>query len=142
MLRLLLWSLLLLLREASESILILEGTCPTADYIDEKVQHIEARLDTLHDQEADMCGAIFEQKNICQAIVAGSWLGSIEPTSNMAIAAIQTMHNTATQINRVAEKNNRLEARLDFLEFLIRHPPPGGIFNSNTSENNNNNNHT
>ena len=103
-------------------------------------QLLNQRLDDQHDELRDHATEIYKLKNIMAGIVAGTRLGSIEPTNGMAIAAIQTMHNIATQINRVAENNNRLEARLDVLEFINSHRPPGGISNSsaNTSDNNNN----
>ena len=70
-------------------------------------------------------------------IIAGTRLGSLEPTNGMAIAAIQTMHSIASSINQVTERNNRLEARLDVLEFRQR---PGAIFESDNNNSDNRNN--
>ena len=102
----------------------------TDQYLDHQIQRLNQRLDDYHDELHDQRTSIYDLKNIMTGIVAGTRLGSLEPSNAMSIAAIQTMHTIASAINQVSERNNRLEARLDVLEFRRQ---PGAIIKSDNN---------
>ena len=125
--------------DLNERLREVEDTMVTDQHLDHHVQLVNARLDDYYDELRDQVREIYNVKNIITGIVAGARLGSLEPSNAMALAAIQTMHSIASSINKVTERNNRLEARLDVLEFRQR---PGAIIDSDINNNNSDNNNS
>ena len=117
----------------------IEDTSVTDQYLDHQVQLINQRLDDYHDELHDQATAIYNQKNIMNGILAGHRLQRAEPSSVWAISAIQTIDQMATQMNRQTDLINRLQARVDVLEFRQH---PGAIFDSDNNNSDNNNSDT
>ena len=115
-----------------------EDTTVTDQYVDHQVQLINQRLDDYHDELHDQATAIYNQKNIMNGILAGHRLQRAEPSSVWAISAIQTIDQMAAQMNRQTDLINRLQARVDVLEFR-QLPRPGAIIDSDNNNSDNNN---
>ena len=113
-----------------------EDTTVTDQWLDHQVQLINQRLDDYHDELHDQATAIYNQKNIMNGILAGHRLQRAEPSSVWAISALQTIDQMAEQMNRQTDLINRLQARVDVLEFRQH---PGAIFDSDNNNSDNNN---
>ena len=115
-----------------------EDTTVTDQYVDHQVQLINQRLDDYNNELHDQATAIYNQKNIMNGILAGHRLQRAEPSSVWAISAIQTIDQMAAQMNRQTDLINRLQARVDVLEFR-QLPRPGAIIDSDNNNSDNNN---
>ena len=115
-----------------------EDTTVTDQWLDHQVQLINQRLDDYHDELHDQATAIYNQKNIMNGILAGHRLQRAEPSSVWTISALKTIDQMAEQMNRQTDLINRLQARVDVLEFR-QLPRPGAIIDSDNNNSDNNN---